>query len=129
MLSAFDILAILEVASPFCFSLEEDAELLVELFALRPLEPEEVDAEEVPLLLMPLLVVVSLFEVAAAAKVAVAEVEDDEAELTSVALAVRARLWRSRSRRSSLMLFSCAGWCSDVQTAGVKVSSCCRLRC
>ena len=72
--------------SPFCFSLAE----LFELFELEVLfrDPEEVDA------------VVGGSE--AIDDVDEDEVDDDEA--ISVAVEVRARLWRSRSTRSSLMI-------------------------
>lgn len=68
--------------SPFCFSLTELFEGLLELDVLVR-DPEEVDA-------------------VLGASMAVEE--DDEEEATSVAVEVRARLWRSRSTRSSLMI-------------------------
>lgn len=102
VLKAFDILASLAVDSPFClFSIVGvGVELVVVELVLLVRDPEEVEAEE-PLLVASLFV--GATRVAEAGEAVTAE--EDDAELTSVAVAVRARLWpRSRSRRSSLML-------------------------
>ena len=84
VLRALDIFVILSF-SPFCFSLALLIEFEIELEILSLRDPE-VDA---------------VF--GGSVIVAVAD-EVDEDEPTSVAVAVRARLWRSRSTRSSLMM-------------------------
>lgn len=83
MLSAFDILASLAVDSPFCLlSIEGVGAELVLLVR----DPEEVDADA------PLFVASLFVGTTSVAEAGAVTVEDDEAELTSVAVEVRARL-------------------------------------
>lgn len=88
MLSAFDILASLAVDSPFCLLSIEGvgAELVVVELVLLVRDPEEVDADA------PLFVASLFVGTTSVAEAGAVTVEDDEAELTSVAVEVRARL-------------------------------------